>query len=40
MPEQVIRIHLRTQTYNSTKTIRVGDSSKSAVIIREVDFFF
>ena len=49
--EKVLRVHLKTQSYNSVKTIRVQEKAKNVEIIKEVglanvnllhpcDFFF
>lgn len=34
--DMVLRVHLKTQNYNSVKTIRVADKAKNVEIIKEV----
>ena len=34
--DKVLRVHLKTQAYNSVKTIRVADKAKNVEIIKEV----
>jgi len=37
--EKVLRVHLKTQSYNSVKTIRVQEKAKNVEIIKEVGPF-
>jgi len=37
--DKVLRVHLKTQAYNSVKTIRVADKAKNVEIIKEVCTF-